>query len=48
MCVALLEPFTVMVTFDVPVGVEYFTPLTELEHPLNVIVAPASKKIIDR
>ena len=47
-CVTLFVPFTVMVTFDVPVGVVYFTPFTEFVHPVNVMVAPANRQSIEK
>src|ERR1035437_6917967 len=41
----LFGPVTVMVTFDVPAGVVYFTPLMLDLQPESVIDAPARRKI---
>jgi hypothetical protein len=43
-CEALPGPVTVMVTFDVPAGVVYFTPLMAELQPKSVIDAPASRQ----
>lgn len=43
--VALFFPVTVMVTFEVPAGVVYFTPVTAELHPEKVMETPARRQI---